>query len=112
MQLEGSAQGFAGIGLQDIPASLLVANYIAEIGDRAQQCLEAAAGDAQQQDGNKAAECSAVVNAVEGLLQLAVQPVVRQLFGQQQLQELVKGLIRCKQQLSNTLAHFRIMCSQ
>jgi hypothetical protein len=110
--LEESAQVFAGIGPQDIPASLVVTNYIAETGDRAQQCLEAVTTATQQGVGDRVAECSAVVGAVEGLLQLAVQPVVRQLFGPQQLQELIGGLIRCKQQLSYTLSHFRIMCSR
>jgi hypothetical protein len=56
--------------------------------------------------GNKAAECSAVLFAVEGLLQLAAQPVVRQLFGPQQLQELMGRPLSCKQQLEDTLMGF------
>jgi hypothetical protein len=95
-QLWESAGLFTGVALNDIPASFLLTNYIAETGDRAQQCLSAAADDAMQWDG-AAAECSAVVCAVEGLLQLAVQPVVRQLFGPQHIQELIGGLMSCKQ---------------
>jgi hypothetical protein len=102
-QLWESAGLFAGVALNDIPASLFLTNYIAETGDRAQQCLSAAAGAAMQGDG-AAAECSAVVCAVEGLLQLSVQPVAWQLFGLEQLQDLIRGLISCKQQLIDTLA--------
>jgi hypothetical protein len=104
IQLQETGGVFSGVSLHAIPASLVVANYIAETGDRAQQCLSAAAGDAQEQDGNKAAECSAVLCAVEGLLQLSVQPVVRQLFGLQPQQELIGGLLSCKQQLIDTFA--------
>jgi hypothetical protein len=107
VQLRESAAVFTGVALNDIPACLVVTNYIAEIGDRAQQCLKVAA--AMQRDGNTAdsAECFGVVSVVEGLLQLAVQPVVMQLFGMQKTQELVGGLMSCKQQLVNTLARMR-----
>ena len=103
-QLQETAGVFTGVSLHDIPASLVVTNYISETGDRAQQCLEAAAGATVQQDGTGvtragAAQCNAVVCAVEGLLQLAVQPALRQLFSPQQQQELMGGLVTCKQQL-------------
>jgi hypothetical protein len=84
--------------LTAIPASLLLTNYIAEVGDRAQQCLSA--GAVRQQDINLRADCLAVEREVEGLLQLSGQPVLLQLLGGQRLQELVEGLMRCKQRLS------------
>jgi hypothetical protein len=85
--------------LDAIPASLLLTNYIAEVGDRAQQCLNA--GDVQGAAGLGAgAECLMLLLEVEGLLQLSVQPVLLQLLGKQGLQELVEGLMRCKQLLS------------
>ena len=107
-QLAESARDFTGVSWADIPASFLLTNYIAETGDRAQQCLaqgRAAAGAALQRDGTAAdaAECSAVLQDVKGLLQLSVQPVVRQLFGQQQVHKLIRGLLSCKQQLVDTL---------
>jgi hypothetical protein len=97
---------FYGVSLSDIPAALLLTNYIAETGDRAQQCLEAAAGAVVHRDGNPsgAAECSAVLCAVEGLLQLSAQPVARQLLTPHQLQELTPALMSCKQQLIDTIA--------
>jgi hypothetical protein len=107
-QLQESAGVFSGVSLSDIPASLVVTNYAAETGDRAEQCLapgRTAAGTAMQRDGTAAdaAECSAVLQDVEGLLQLSVQPVVRQLLGTQHLQKLIRGLLSCKQQLVDTL---------
>jgi hypothetical protein len=100
--LQNSAACFGGVGLDAIPASLLLTNHIAEVGDRAQQCL----GLAGQQDGTAAgggAECFAVMEEVEGLLQLSGQSVLQQLLGGQRLQELVEGLSRCKQQLGDKL---------
>jgi hypothetical protein len=96
--LGDSAACFEGVGLTAIPASLLLTNYIAEVGDRAQQCLSA--GAVRQQDINLRADCLAVEREVEGLLQLSGQPVLLQLLGGQRLQELVEGLMRCKQRLS------------
>jgi hypothetical protein len=95
-----SAACFDGVDLVAVPASLLLTNYIAEVGDRAQQCLNA--GDLGQQDVDQRAECLAVMQEVEGLLQLSGQPVVQQLLGGQRLQELVEGLKRCEQQLTET----------
>jgi hypothetical protein len=89
MQMQKIAAGFGGAGLDAIPASLLLTNYIAEVGDRAQQCLSAGA----VQDG---ALTGAVLQEVEGLLQLSLQPVLPQVLGGQQLQEMVGGLYRCK----------------
>jgi hypothetical protein len=88
-QLESSVACSGGVGLDTIPASLLPTNYVAEVGDRAQQCLSAGAG--------VGGECLAVMQEVEGLLQLSGQPVLLQLLGGRQLQELVEGLMRCKQ---------------
>ena len=101
-QLERSAACLTGVGLDTIPASLLLTNYIAEVGDRAQQCLSAVGqqGAARTVAG---AECLAVMHEIEGLLQLSVQPVLLQLLGCQRLQELVEGLMRCKQRLSEKL---------
>ena len=62
--LQNSAACFGGVGLDAIPASLLLTNHIAEVGDRAQQCL----GLAGQQDGTAAgggAECFAVMEEVD-----------------------------------------------
>mgnify|MGYP001807048885 FL=1 len=93
---------FAGVGLVNIPASLLVSNFIAGVGERAQQYLNAT-GAVGQQDGIhhsiEAAECSSVMQEVEGLLQLAQQPVLLQLFGQHMVAELVEGLMSCKEKL-------------
>jgi hypothetical protein len=94
----GSAACFDGVRVDAIPASLLLTNYIAEVGDRAQQCLSARA--VGQQDDDRGADFSAVEREVEGLLQLSGQPVLLQLLGGQRLQELVEGLMRCKQLLS------------
>jgi hypothetical protein len=101
-QLERSAACLTGVGLDTIPASLLLTNYIAEVGDRAQQCLSAVGqqGAARTVAG---AECLAVMHEIEGLMQLSVQPVLLQLLGGQRLQELVEGLMRCKQRLSEKL---------
>jgi hypothetical protein len=85
------------VGVDAIPASLLLANHIAEVGDRAQQCLSAVG-----QRDVAAADCLAVEQEVEGLLQLSVQPVLLQLLGGHGLQELVDGLMRCKQLLRDT----------
>ena len=98
----------AGVGLNDIPASLVVGNYVAEVGYRVQQGLNAAeaacAAVGQQDEGcTGAAECSAVMHEalreVEGLLRLAQQPVLLQLFDGQAVLELVEGLMSSKQRL-------------
>jgi hypothetical protein len=106
-QLRYSAACFEGVSLKAIPASLLLTNYIAAVGDRAQQCLSA--GVVGQQDAEVGAECFALMQEVEGLLQLSGQPVLLQLLGGLRLQELVDGLTRCKQQL--TERHLR-WCKQ
>jgi hypothetical protein len=102
-ELKHSAAQFVDVGLDAIPASLLVPNYIAEVGDRAQRCLSAA-GAVGKQDGSGAdaasGECLVVMQEVEGLLQLVAQPVLLQLLGGQQWQELVGGLWRCKKLLN------------
>jgi hypothetical protein len=85
--------------LAAIPASLLLTSYIADVGSRAQQCLNARAAGQQ----GAGLECFELVQEVEGVLQVAGQPVVLQVFGQQRLQEMVDGLSRCKQQLRDTL---------
>lgn len=102
--MKASVSCFGGVGLNDIPASLLVANYFAEVGERAQQYLNARCTAGQQDGGSAcavsgAAECSSVMQDVEGLLQLVQQPVLLQLFGQQMVQESVEGLTSCKQRL-------------
>jgi hypothetical protein len=89
------------MSLRAIPASLLLTNHIAEVGDRAQQCLSA--GTVGQHGVDTGAECLAVEQELEGLLQLSGHPVLRQLLGGQRLQELVDGLMRCKQQLGDKL---------
>jgi hypothetical protein len=108
MKAGASCFAAAGVGLNDIPVSLMVANYVAEVGDRAQQGLnaaEAACAAVGQHDGacTVAAECSAVMHEplreVEGLLRLAQQPVLLQLFDEQTVLELVSGLMSCKQRL-------------
>jgi hypothetical protein len=96
-QVEGSAACFDGVSPNGIPASVLLANYIAELGSRAQQCLSA--GAVGQQEDDVGADCLAVMQEVEGLLQLSSQPVLLQLLGGQGLQELVEGLSKCKQLL-------------
>jgi hypothetical protein len=93
---------FGGVDLDNIPASLLVSNCIAGVGERAQQYLNATGSVGQQggvHTGTEAAECSAVMQEVEGLLQLAQQPVLLQLFGQHRVEELVEGLTSCKSRL-------------
>ena len=99
-QLRDSAAVFKGVDLKAIPASLLLTNYIAEVGDRAQQCLNA--GAVRQQDIDVGSDCFPLMQDVQGLLQLSRQPVVQQLLGGQRLQELVEGLYKCKQQLNET----------
>jgi hypothetical protein len=47
---------------------------------------------------------------VEGLLQMSGQPVFLQLMGGQRLQELVEGLMRCKQQLGDKLRSQNVLC--
>ena len=61
-----------------------------------------------QQDGAAATAacgrtCLAVMQEVEGLLQLVAQPVLLQLLGGQQWQELVRGLLRCEKLLTDIL---------
>jgi hypothetical protein len=57
-----------------------------------------------QREIDDRAGCLGVMQEVEGLLQLLMQPVLRQLFGGQRLQELVEGLMRCKQLLTEALS--------
>jgi hypothetical protein len=104
-ELKHSAAQFVGLGLDAIPASLLVPNYIAEVGDRAQRCLSAAGAVGQQDAAGQGAdaasgECLVVMQEVEGLLQLVAQPVLLQLLGGQRWQELVGGLWRCEKMLN------------
>ena len=102
-KMELTAACFDGVSLHEIPASLLLTCYIAEVGDRAQQCMSAGAVGQQgaAHAGHVAgAECLAVVQEVEGLLQLSVHPVLLQVLGGQRLQELFGGLMSCKQLLS------------
>jgi hypothetical protein len=107
-QLRDSAAGFEGVSLKAIPASLLLTNYIAAVGDRAQRCLSAEV--VGQQAAEVGAECFALLQEVEGLLQLSRQPVLLQLLGGQMLQELVDGVNRCKQLLTEAHLHrkFRV----
>jgi hypothetical protein len=100
-KLQISAACFGGVSLKAIPASLLLTNYIADVGDRAQQCLGTVKryGEARMR---ACSECLALLQEVKGLLQLSVQPVLLQLLGGQRLQELVEGLMRCKQLLGDT----------
>ena len=65
-QVEGSAACFDGVSPNGIPASVLLTNYIAELGSRAQQCLSA--GAVGQQEDDVGADCLAVMQEVEGLL--------------------------------------------
>jgi hypothetical protein len=58
-----SAACLEGVALDAIPASLLLTNYIAEVGDRAQQCLNA--GAVKRQDVGVRAECLALLQEVE-----------------------------------------------
>jgi hypothetical protein len=110
-QLESRVACLSGVGVDAIPVSLLLTNHIAEVGDRAQQCISA--GDAGKQGPARAgvrAECFAVMQEVEGLLQLSGQPVLLQLLGDQGLEELTKGLSRCKQQLGDKLMSLNVLC--
>jgi hypothetical protein len=56
----------------------------------------------KRQDVGVRAECLALLQEVEGLLRLLSQHVLLQLLGGQRLQELVDGLYRCKQLLTET----------
>ena len=107
-QLRDSAACFGGVALDAIPASLLLTNYIAEVGDRAQQCLSTA-GQQDRTAAGARAECLAVMQEVEGLLQISGQPVLLQLLGGQRLQDLVGGLVGCKQLLGDQLRSLNVL---
>jgi hypothetical protein len=96
------AAAFSCVGLDAIPASLLLTNYIAEVGDRAQQCL-GAVGQQGAAGTRAGSEFLGVLQEVKGLLQLSSWPVLLQLLGGQRLQELVEGLMRCKQLLGDNV---------
>jgi hypothetical protein len=92
-----------------ILASLLLTNYIAEVGDRAQLFLgaEGQYGEARMR---ACSECLALTQEVEGLLQLSGQPALLQLLGGQKLQVLVEGLTRCKPLLGDKLRSLNVLC--
>ena len=99
-QLKRSAACFGGGDVTAVPASLLLTNYIADVGDRAQQCLGARGQQGAAHTGARA-RCWGVMQEVEGLLQLSAQPVLVQLLGGQRLHELVERLMRCTQLLAD-----------
>jgi hypothetical protein len=87
-----------------IPASLLLTTYFADLSNRAQQCLHAAGQQGAAHTGT-GGECLALLQEVEGLLQLSLgQPVLLQLLAEhccERLQGLVAALLRCKQLLGD-----------
>jgi hypothetical protein len=102
-RLRDSSACFKGVGLDTIPALLLLTNYIAEVGDRAQQCMNAAGVGLQDAAQARARfECLALLQEGDGLLQLSGLPVMLKLLEGQRLQQLVGGLQRVKQLLSAT----------
>jgi hypothetical protein len=102
--MQQSAACFGDTNPDTIPASLLLTSYFADLSNRAQQCLNAVG---QQAAAHTCAggECLALLQEVEGLLQLSLgQPVLLQLLGEhccERLQGLVAALLRCKQLLGD-----------
>jgi hypothetical protein len=74
----------------DIPAAVVVVNNLCAVQDRARDYL--AAAPAVPDKAAAAAECLALQHEVDGLVQIAAQPVMQQLLGERDLQQEVKTL--------------------
>jgi hypothetical protein len=92
-QLQALAASHFSQSLADVPADLVVTNYLYAAEERARQCVAGAAAAATPADRLAARQC------VEGVLQLVAQPAVRQLFKEQELQGLTAELTGCLDEL-------------
>lgn len=101
-----AALHFPGVNLDHIPAPLLVANDIADVVDRVQRFV--GAGAAVQHAAARPGwvqEGWVLLQDVEGLLQLTTQPVLWRVLGSNQGQQLVRGLLKCRQDLQNHIQY-------